>query len=439
MKKFGILKAVLLLFVLFIIPFFLFRSPDNENLRITNIAEGWSGNSINTVIFRHNSITSFGNYQFTAFYNDSGNVVLAKRALESENWEIKETKYKGEIKDAHRSISIMLDGMGFLHMVWDQHDNKLHYCRSIEPFSNNLTDEIPMTGIKENSVTYPGFLRMPDGNLLFFYRDGESGNGNLNITNYDTKTQSWSKTQENLINGEGQRNAYWQACTDKNGTIHISWVWRETWDVATNHDLCYAKSTDGGETWCKSSGERYTLPITAENAEYIAKIPQKSELINQTSMYADNKKIYIASYWATPESGGPQYHLVYFDGSNWKIDQITNRKTAFSLSGGGTKKIPISRPQVFADSTGTIYMIFRDEERKSCVTAAICKNLETGNWQLKDLTPFTVNMWEPSYDTELWKEKNLLNLFVQYTAQADAEGVEIIQPKMVSVLEWKPL
>lgn len=62
-----------------------------------------------------------------------------------------------------------------------------------------------------------------------------------------------------LIDGESQRNAYWQSCIDKEGTIHVSWVWRVTWDVATNHDMCYAKSEDGGVTWTKSNGKHYKL------------------------------------------------------------------------------------------------------------------------------------------------------------------------------------
>jgi len=39
--------------------------------------------------------------------------------------------------------------------------------------------------------------------------------------------------------------AYWKMCTDSGGTLHLSWVWRETGDVATNHDMAYAKSSDG--------------------------------------------------------------------------------------------------------------------------------------------------------------------------------------------------
>ncbi len=185
--------------------------------------------------------------------------------------------------------------------------------------------------------------------LLFMYRDGGSGQGNLVINTYDVQQQQWTQLHANLIDGQKQRNAYWQACVDARGTIHISWVWRESPDVASNHDMCYARSADGGVTWQRSTGERYALPITAATAEYAAIIPQKSELINQTSMFADAQgNPYIATYWRDSGSAIPQYHIVYKTNDIWQTSNLSFRKTAFSLSGAGTKAIPIARPQIVA-------------------------------------------------------------------------------------------
>ena len=273
----------------------------------------------------------------------------------------------------------MVDGAGYLHMAWDLHNDPLHYCRSTAPGSLELTAQMPMTGRTEGRVSYPEFYRMPDGDLLFFYRNGESGNGNLVINRYDSATGKWSQLQNNLIDGEGLRNAYWQACVDGAGTIHVSWVWRESPDVASNHDLGYARSRDGGMTWEKSTGEKYSLPINAANAEYACRIPQNSELINQTSMTTNaGGNPYIATYWSDPGGHLPQYRVVYRDATGWKTANLGFRETPFSLSGGGTKRIPISRPQLLAWGKGKkqkAALIFRDEERGSRVSAAICKNL----------------------------------------------------------------
>lgn len=410
--------------------------------RIVKIDSGWSQNSINTTVFRKNSLVSFGHWQYAAYYNKDAFVMLAKRKLDDNKWIIKQTQYKGNVSDAHNIISIIVDGDGYLHMAWNHHNNPLHYAKSKAPGSLDLTDELLMTGKQENKVSYPEFYRMPGGNLLFFYRDGGSGNGNLVINRYNIKTKAWKQLQSNLIDGEGKRNAYWQACLDTKGFIHISWVWRESPDVASNHDLCYAFSKDGGLSWQKSTGEAYKVPITATTAEYSFHIPQKSELINQTSMFADaDGHPYIATYWREEASTIPQYHLVYKADGGWKKQVLDFRKSPFSLSGGGTKRIPISRPQIVAWKSKKNLLaaiIFRDEERGSKVSAAINTNLQQNKWQVVDLTLTSVGSWEPTYDTELWKTKKYLQLFVQNVDQADAEGQSKLAPQMVEVLEWDP-
>ncbi|MEJ8819409.1 BNR repeat-containing protein [Lacibacter sp. H407] len=406
-----------------------------------SVDSGWANNSVNTVVFRKNSLCTYKNTQYISFYNQEGFVVIGKRKLGSKNWKLQKTTFKGKVADAHNSISIMVDGDGYLHLAWDHHNNKLHYAKSIAPGSLQLTDEMPMTGLFEKNVTYPEFYSLPNGNLLFFYRDGQSGQGNLVINRYDRTTKQWQQLHTNLIDGQKQRNAYWQACVDKNGTIHLSWVWRESSDVASNHDLCYAKSTDGGITWMNSKNELYRLPINAATAEYIVTIPQKSELINQTSMVTDDAgNPFIASYWKEKGDSIPQYHIVYNTGSDWNVNNTGFRTTAFSLSGVGTKRIPISRPQIVVldkSKRKSVVLIFRDEERQSKVSVAICNDLLLNKWELTDLSHTSVGSWEPSFDTNLWKQKKQLHLFVQYTDQQDGEGKSNIRPQLVQVLELK--
>ena len=244
-----------------------------------------------------------------------------------------------------------------------------------------------------------------------------------------------STGQDILIDGEGKRNAYWQLYVDGKGTVHLSWVWRETWLVETNHDLCYASSPDGGKTWYKSTGEPYMLPIRADNAEYAWHIPQNSELINQTSMCTDaDGHPYIVTYWREADSDVPQYRVVWNDGKQWRMRPVMERKLAFSLKGGGTKMIPIARPRIVVDGNKA-YFLFRDAERGSKVSMAYTGDLRKGEWKVKDLTGFSVEAWEPSLDTELWKQQKRLHLFVQTTYQGDGEKTVDKAPTPVYVLE----
>ena len=407
--------------------------------RLVEVGTGYSQTSVNTTVFRNNSLVTHKNIQFISYYDADGYMVLGKRKLTEQTFTLHRTQYRGNVQDAHNVISMMVDGEGFLHVSFDHHGHPLHYAKSVAPYSLELTEELPMTGDDEGNVTYPEFYRLANGDLIFAYRSGSSGRGNLVINRYDVAAKKWNRVQDVLIDGENQRNAYWQIYVDIQGTIHVSWVWRETWLVETNHDLCYARSKDGGLSWERSNGEKYTLPITAQNAEYAWHIPQGSELINQTSMFADEQgNPYIATYWRDADQTVPQYRLVWLDGGEWRERKVSQRTQPFSLSGGGTKMIPISRPRLVAGRhKGRLqaYYIYRDEERGSRVTIAYANDLNNPNWVYQDLTSFSVEAWEPSLDTELWKHKKRLQIFVQCALQGDGERVQSFEPQKVYVLE----
>lgn len=405
-----------------------------QKISYSSLGEGWSKNSVNVVKFRKNAITTHADYQFTAYYNQDSYLVLGKRNVKASTWETLQTNYKGNTNDAHNDISIAIDGDGFLHVSWDHHNTQLKYAKSKAPFSLELSDPLAMTGHQEDKVTYPEFYNLPDGNLLFFYRSGESGRGNLVINSYDVNAKQWSQIQSNLIDGEEKRSAYWQATVDAKGIIHLSWVWRETWGVETNHDLCYARSFDGGKTWQKSTSESYILPITQATAEYAFKIPQNSNLINQTAMTTDEYgRPYIVSYWNEGEI--PQYQMVYLKNNSWHKVNTGFRQEAFVLGGGGTKSIPISRPDIFVDGD-VVGILFREASRGNKISLAYSKHLSEDNpWEVVDVSDLSVGQWEPNYDIALWNSKKQLHIFSQNVTQIDGEGVANTSSSDVKILE----
>ena len=78
-----------------------------------------------------------------------------------------------------------------------------------------------MIGNEEEDVTYPEFHLLADGGLLFVYRSGASGRGNMVMNRYDVKSRKWERVQDVLVDGENKRNAYWQLYVDQSGTIHL--------------------------------------------------------------------------------------------------------------------------------------------------------------------------------------------------------------------------
>jgi hypothetical protein len=413
-------------------------SLTSDEIMVSDIGPGWAKTSVNAPIFRKNSVVSAGGSQFVAYYDSAANVVLAKRSHGTDEWEIYTTQYKGNVYDAHNVISIMVDGNGYLHMGWDHHNNPLNYCKSVEPYSCELGEKEPMTGENENVVSYPEFYKFSNGDLLFAYRDGGSGNGNLVLNRYRISTGKWERVQTNLIDGEGQRNAYWQIHIDKQDRILVSWVWRETPDVASNHDMCFACSDDGGLSWEKSNGEAYNLPINIESAEVVFPIQQNSNLINQTSMTSDDEgNVYIATYYKAMGDSCTQFHLIYSNGEKWAHSTVTNRSFDFNLSGMGSRSVPISRPQIVVlgtEKNKKVHVIYRDEEHnnKVCISSA---NVNKFDWQLNVLNTQSIGRWEPSFDTELWLKEQKLYLYLQNVGQGQGETTVKLKPQMVSILE----
>ena len=414
-----------------------FRNKSEARKGLCAVGRGYALTSVNTSIFRKSSIISHGKSQYVSFYNAKGYVVLGKRNLGKRRWKLKRLPFKGKISDAHNVISIGIDGDGYLHIAYGMHNAPLNYLRSESPGKMKMKIFDRCDGVEENRVTYPEFYTLPSGDLLFVYRSGSSGNGNMVVKRYRVKEKQWETMHKSLIDGSGERNAYWQLCVDPRGVIHVSWVWRETNDVATNHDLCYARSVDGGKTWQRSDGQNYRLPIDEKNAEVVWSIPQNSELMNQTSMAADKEgNVFIATYWRDSDSSVPQYRVVWNKGRGWKMSQAGERHTPFSLKGFGTKMVPISRPVVLTRDN-ELLLLFRDEERGSKAALGVCADIEKGEWKFRDITDFNVEAWEPSYDPELLKNSNILNVYIQTTYQGDEEKVADRGSKTTPVWIWQ--
>ncbi len=401
---------------------------------------GWARSSVNTVVFRTNSVVTHGGVQFTAWYDDSARVVLARRRLGTNKWTVRVTPYTNDVTDAHNAIVLAVDGDGVLHVAWAEHARALHYARGVKAGSLELGPSVAMTGKDEAQVTYPQFYALQGGDLLFVYRDGRSGKGDVMLNRWSVRDHTWRAQAHPLISGEGARNAYVNTMAiDAQGGWHLSWCWRESPDVASNHDIMYAHSTDLGRNWMTSKGVRYVLPITAATAEVAWAVPRAHELINQTTMTVDAEgHPLIATYWRPDSVDVPQLQLVWNGGATWRVSQVGTRTLSFRLSGGGTKRIPISRPLVLADRSGAVHVIYRDEELGGGISVATSRDAAHAVWKVEAITRASVGQWEPTYDPVAWRNLNRLFLFVQRVGQGDGESLENVPPQPVSILEWHP-
>lgn len=409
-------------------------------------ADAYAGSSINVVAGLQNTLFTDRDTQYAAFYAGDGTVVLARRKAHEDVWTTTRTGLRGNVVDAHNTIAIAVDGEGYIHLAWNHHNTPLNYVRGRRPGSFDFGPSEPMTGRNEQTVSYPQFLRLPDGDLLFLHREGSSGRGNLVLKRYATRTRTWTQVQANLIDGEGERSAYPMATVDREGVLHLTWNWRDTPDVATNHDLCYARSPDGGRTWTTSRGEPLAMPLTVENAEYALRVPAGRSLMNPPAITVDRHgRPCLANYWCPDGSDVPQYHLVRHDGSAWRVYQVTQRKTAFTLSGMGTKRPPISRCVLLSHAPEgqpqAMHLVYRDDEWGGRIVAASCRDLDAAEpeWSVHDLTRESVGAWEPSLDPEQARSGEL-HMLVQRVEQRDGDDARAaaVPPSPIASLVWSP-
>ena len=225
-----------------------------EMLDITDV---WSGHP---VAF---SLVTRGDQQFAAFFDANRRMTVAQRTLGTTAWQL--TRLDNTLGwDSHNYVTMAIDSTGFVHVAGNMHNVPLIYYRSTRALdASSLARVTSMVGSNEQSVTYPEFFQGPTGNLVFIYRDGGSGNGNHIFNTYDTGTRAWRRLLGTpLTDGQGQRNAYPVGpVLGPDGFYHLVWVWRDTPDAATNHDLSYAKSRDLVQ-WQSAAGTPLTLPVT---------------------------------------------------------------------------------------------------------------------------------------------------------------------------------
>ncbi len=161
---------------------------------------------INAVSFRFNALTTVGNYQFISYYQGDGKLLVGRRPVGGATWDLFRTQFTADnINDAHDVSSIAIDGDGILHMSWGMHVNNFLYTKSTASVLNSNPINLiggntgnsaalnSMTGLYDTSVTYPAFYNLPDGDLLFMYRNGSSGSGDYRLRRYDTATDQWSE------------------------------------------------------------------------------------------------------------------------------------------------------------------------------------------------------------------------------------------------------
>jgi hypothetical protein len=318
-----------------------------ETLDVANV---WSGQP---VFF---ALVTRSDQQFAAYYDDQRRMTVASRTLGSSTWTYKVLSSTLGW-DSHNYVAMALDSSNRIHVSGNMHAVPLVYFRSSAASDVSTLATSTMVGANESSVTYPVFFNGPTGNLVFEYRDGSSGNGNTIFNGYSTTTSTWTRTLNSaLLDGtSSSMNAYPEGPElGPDGYFHLVWVWRNTSDASTNHDLSYAKSQDLVH-WFKADGTAITLPITPATGDIVDPVPVSGGMINNnTRVGFDSQGQPIIAYhkFDNGTSGNTQLYEARFENGAWVSHRATSWTYRWAFGGTGTLVFQIEiteGPKVLAD------------------------------------------------------------------------------------------
>jgi len=320
-----------------------------------DIAPVWAGHPVPFDLLTH------APWQFVAYYDADRRMTVAWRRLGSDQWLY--TVLPSSIGwDSHNYITMAVDDDGILHLSGNMHCAPLLYFRSAKPFDPATFERLPaMVDRDEKSCTYPRFFRGPANEFIFTYRDGRSGSGNQIYNVYDRPTRTWRRLLDKpLTDGQGRMNAYLNGpLRGPDGYFHLCWVWRNTPDCATNHDLSYARSKDLVH-WETSAGKAIELPMTVDNAEVVDPVPPGGGMINgNTIMGFDSQKRPVICYHKFDEEGKTQLYAARFEQERWNSRPVTRWDYRWEFNGGGTIVFEIRLGTLTVEPDGSLGLSYR--------------------------------------------------------------------------------
>ena len=363
-------------------------------------------------------LKTYNGRQYYAYWTHDGELVVAARDLPDGEWKQNNTGITIDVRNGHWTPGVGIGPNGHIFLNYNTRDSEIRWRQSTAPedISSFGPERVGMTGQNESSVTYLEFTRLLDGTLLVGYRNGQSGAGNWIMNRWNSDAGEWEPLQHPLIEGtwmggsddDNEYNSYmWNLVQSDDGTLHYFFCWRETWDVQTNGDLSYARSTDGGETWERSDGTEYDLPITYGSAEIVDPIPEGSNLINQGwASYDPRTNEPHVAYYKDDEDDITQIFHAYLDGSEWKIEATTDRTTNINLGGGGVVASPIGRMGIVVGDDGDVHILTRDFENGSW--PLLVEKLD-GEWQTSVLYKRNMTWSDIHIDPYRWREDRVLS------------------------------
>lgn|GEM_PF-2795130 len=316
-------------------------------------------------------------------------------------------------RDPHNSYAIGIDALGRVHVAGNLHNRPLAYMRSAPGDPREWSAE-PMIGSEEESVTYPTFVRLPGGALLFLYRDGRSGHGDVYLNRLPPHGGGWERLGM-LVEGRSSGESPYlnHVAVSAGGAVHVSGCFRaRSASAAWNRDVWHATSEDGGATWRSAAGERLELPLSHASAPIaVPTAPSGSGLVNQTGMDVDRDGNPHIAYFRYDERGATQIAHAWHDGAAWRTRDVTALTHRMEID-TPIVDASVARPALACMDDGEVWTIFR-ADHDGYGGRVVCARCTPGR-EPREVAIYAGDLgaWEPSFDTTALRGRNELHLLL---------------------------
>jgi BNR repeat-containing family member len=281
-------------------------------------------------VFIQDNLWSTETHQYGVWVAPDGTPYAGRRRRGTPHWEtVNLSKVAGNAlaapteNDQHNVYSIALDAAGGVHVAGNMHNDPLRYVRSPSGDLSRWTNVPPPTA--GEYVTYPAFVGLRDGTLLFWHREGIAGYGAIVLEALDPGATAWRSlgtVLDGRPSGEGPY-IHHVAQDPRSWTIHLLFEWRAGRTTATNSDVGYARSDDGGRTWETSTGTPLRLPITHATAEtVIDTLPAGTGLLNAGGLTVDARGQPHGVVTFSGRGGEKTFEHIWLDDGGWHREQL---------------------------------------------------------------------------------------------------------------------
>jgi hypothetical protein len=247
------------------------------------------------------------------------------------------------------------------------------------------------------------------------------------------------------VSGQGtfvdstSRNAYHNGFDfDADGRLHTTWVWRESINLLSNHDLQYARSDDGGCTWNNWEGTR--IGVTGQEPMHLRSpgitvrhVAYGWGMMNQLTQTLDDRGRIHVVLWQQPPTaseasddlGTWRYVHYWGDGhGSWHQHELPyfGRKPTVLASGDDLVL-------VFTKSFDPDYHVNDTGGPLYVITASAADEWTTWREIYRSSEAF---VGEPRVDKQRWQQSGVLSIYAQQAPTTPGE------PSSLRVLDLDP-